>query len=95
MADHNGFLVLFRMAQQEGPVTMTTFTAMAETTPARARIARDEMQRLGLLRVEERTPRGPVRSLLIRLTPAGREVGTRLVEMDELMRTHASGPASL
>lgn len=86
LADHNGFLVLYRMAQQDEPVTMTAFTLMSESNPSRARVAREEMERLGLISVERGTPRGPVPSMLIHLTPQGRKVGAILLDVDKLMR---------
>jgi hypothetical protein len=82
----NGFLILRRLTREPGPVTMGTFTAFSETRPERARLARREMLRLGLVRVEEQPHNGPIPRYQIHVTPKGRVVAARLGDMDKTLR---------
>lgn len=86
LADLNGFLILRRLAREPEPVTMGTFTAFSETTPVRARLARRELLRLGLVHVEEQPHKGPIPRYQIHVTAKGRTVAARLNDMDKTLR---------
>lgn len=74
------------MACEDEPVSMTTFTIMAEMNPSRARLLRATLEEHGFVQVVEHLPpRGPVPQLRIVLTPKGREVGVRLIAIEELL----------
>lgn len=77
--------VLYHLCLRE-PVNMTEFTDASELFPNYAKRLREELETMGLIDVTVVRRQGPAEILEIRLTPVGREVAKRLVEIEELLQ---------
>jgi DNA-binding HxlR family transcriptional regulator len=84
------FSVLCALGRAD-PVNMSQFTKASHLVPDRAKVLREDLKAHGLIDVSVVRVQGPAEILDIRLTPLGREVAKRLVEVDDLLKgTHGS-----
>lgn len=79
------FSVLCALGRAD-PVNMSQFTKASHLVPDRAKVLREELEEHGLIEVRVVRVQGPAEILEIRLTPTGREVAKRLVEVDDILR---------
>lgn len=79
------FSVLCALGRHE-PVNMSQFTKASHLVPDRAKVLRQELAGYGLIDVTVIRVQGPAEILEIRLTPLGREVARRLVEVDNILQ---------
>lgn len=84
------FSVLCALGRAE-PVNMSQFTKSSHLVPDRAKVLREELKAAGLIDVTVVRVQGPAEILEIRLTPLGREVARRLVEVDDILKGDAGG----
>ena len=84
------FSVLCALGRAE-PVNMSQFTKSSHLVPDRAKVLREELKAHGLIDVTVVRVQGPAEILEIRLTPLGREVARRLVEVDDLLKGGSGG----
>lgn len=79
------FSVLCALGRGE-PFNMSQFTKASQLVPDRAKILREELKGHGLIAVTVVRVQGPAEILDIRLTPLGRDVARRLVEIDDTLK---------
>ena len=82
-------LVLVRLGRKE-PITNRELIEAAGGTDFYARQIRGDLVDAGLIEVEEVPISGATRQYNIRLTPVGREVARKLVEVDEVLKRSTS-----
>lgn len=87
------FSVLCALGRTD-PVNMSQFTKASHLVPDRAKVLREELKAHGLIDVTVVRVQGPAEILDIRLTPLGREVAKRLVEVDDLLKGTHGGSGS-
>ncbi|HEX2022290.1 MAG TPA: hypothetical protein VHH36_06220 [Candidatus Thermoplasmatota archaeon] len=76
-----GLLVLAYMAKSP-PITMTEFTHASRQVPAMARALREHLEGLGLITSRVVGTRGPIEIQEIELTPLGKRVAARILEIE-------------
>lgn len=79
------FSVLCALGRAE-PMNMSQFTKASHLVPDRAKILREDLVAHGLISSRVIRVQGPAEILEIRLTPIGRKVAERLVEIDEILK---------
>lgn len=74
---------------RKGHLEMGDFVTAAEVTFDAAKRLRLDLKALGLLTVEETEKQGAMQRVVIRLTPVGQGVASRLVELDEYLQSQS------
>lgn len=79
------FSVLCALGRTE-PMNMSQFTKASHLVPDRAKILREDLVAHGLISSRVVRVQGPAEILEIRLTPVGRKVAERLVQIDDILK---------
>ncbi|HEX2021570.1 MAG TPA: hypothetical protein VHH36_02595 [Candidatus Thermoplasmatota archaeon] len=86
LSAHRRALSVLAALGREEPINMARFTRASLLVPERAKALREALEGLGLLDVQVARTQGTAEILEIRLTPLGRQVAQRAVEMDDVLR---------